>query len=159
MADFIAELRPKVEKAQENIWTIFVDGLASRSDSDWILLSQTGQRIEHTIHFGFATKNIEAEYEAFITKIRIVNTIGSMNIKIYIDSWLIARQIKGEFIPKEDNMARYKAKTMVALQTFQTWEIFHINKCDNVDANALAYLGVVSSPKEGRWVQVENQST
>lgn len=63
LADFLVELMLRFKSTQEESWNIFVDGSKSKpgSKTSAIFLSQTGQRIEHAMHFDFAITNNRVE--------------------------------------------------------------------------------------------------
>lgn len=88
------------------------------------------------VHFNFPTTNNVTKYEAFLAGKRIADVIDAAKVKIYTDSQLVACQIKGEFTPKEENIAQYKVAAMNALQAFQTWEVIQVNRGRDTDALA-----------------------
>nr|GEY83464.1 reverse transcriptase domain-containing protein [Tanacetum cinerariifolium] len=53
----------------------------------------------------------EAEYEALIAGLRIVAQMGVRNVHVSVDSKLVANQVRGTYIAKEENMIKYLEKT------------------------------------------------
>nr|GEV99869.1 reverse transcriptase domain-containing protein [Tanacetum cinerariifolium] len=90
LADFLIEMPGDVSQAppaavtQEEPWTLFTDG-----------------------SFQFAASNNEAEYETLVAGLRIATQIGVKNIQVNVDSKLVANQVLGTYVAKEDNMIKY----------------------------------------------------
>nr|GEW16196.1 hypothetical protein [Tanacetum cinerariifolium] len=55
----------------------------------------------------FAASNNEAEYEALVAGLRIAMQMGVKNIQVNVDSKLVANQVLGMYVAKEDNMIKY----------------------------------------------------
>nr|GEX84166.1 reverse transcriptase domain-containing protein [Tanacetum cinerariifolium] len=51
--------------------------------------------------------NNEAEYEALVAGLRIATQMGVKNILVNVDSKLVANQVLGTYMAKEDNMIKY----------------------------------------------------
>nr|GEY01679.1 reverse transcriptase domain-containing protein [Tanacetum cinerariifolium] len=54
----------------------------------------------------FAASNNEAEYEALIAGLRIAEQMGVKDVYVSIDSKLVANQVIGTYVAKEDNMVK-----------------------------------------------------
>lgn len=89
-----------------------------------LIKSPTGIRIEHVVHFGFTTTNNEAEYKSFLVGAKMTTVLGA-NVVIWIQ--LVARQITGEFTPKEDKMSKYKDAVIKAMISFKEWKVVHLH--------------------------------
>nr|GEV20322.1 reverse transcriptase domain-containing protein [Tanacetum cinerariifolium] len=67
------------------------------------------------------SSNNEAEYEAQIVGLRIAARIGVKNVHVSVDSKLVANQVLGTYVAKEDNMVKYleivKSLLCVLVQT------------------------------------------
>nr|GFA62570.1 hypothetical protein [Tanacetum cinerariifolium] len=55
----------------------------------------------------FAASNNEAEYEALIAGLRIAAWMGVKDVHVSIYSKLVANQVLGKYVAKEDNMVKY----------------------------------------------------
>nr|GEU33887.1 reverse transcriptase domain-containing protein [Tanacetum cinerariifolium] len=55
----------------------------------------------------FEASNNEAEYEALIDGLRIAARMGVKNVHVSVDSKLVANQVLGTYVAKEDNMVKY----------------------------------------------------
>nr|GFA00217.1 reverse transcriptase domain-containing protein [Tanacetum cinerariifolium] len=73
----------------------------------------------------YHASNNEAEYEALIVGLRIATQIGVKNIQANVDSKLVANQVLGTYIAKEDNMIKYLniAKGLVLVEVLETKSI------------------------------------
>nr|GEW77218.1 hypothetical protein [Tanacetum cinerariifolium] len=66
---------------------------------------------ENTIsHTGQEPSNNEAEYEALIAGLRIAAQMGVQNVHVSVDSKLVANQVLGAYVSKEENMIKYLEK-------------------------------------------------
>ncbi|GKC22176.1 reverse transcriptase domain-containing protein [Tanacetum coccineum] len=114
LADFIVERSEdnsedtlmKDEEELPDPWTLFTDG-SSCSDSSGaglILLNPEGMEFTYALRFRFDATNHEAEYEALITGLKIVEQMGAENLQENVDSRLVANQVNGRFgLPGEIN--------------------------------------------------------
>nr|GEX79256.1 reverse transcriptase domain-containing protein [Tanacetum cinerariifolium] len=94
---------------QEEPWTLFTDGLScvDGSGAGLILTNPEGVEFTYALRFQFAASNNKAEYEALITGLRIATQIGVKNVQENVDSKLVANQVLGTYVAKEDNMIKY----------------------------------------------------
>lgn len=69
-------------------------------------------------------------------------------------SRLVANQVKGKFVYKEDSMSVYIAAAQGQLEE---WKITQVRKESNGEANTLAKLGVSSGKAEEKWIWIKNQ--
>ena len=93
LADFIAEFSPKndggmVCHMENHPWRVFVDGVSSaiRAGVGIVIITLKGIRLEHSFRLGFKASNNEAEYEAFIVRLRITFDLGARDMEVYSDS-------------------------------------------------------------------------
>ncbi|GKE30486.1 reverse transcriptase domain-containing protein, partial [Tanacetum coccineum] len=62
--------------------------------------------------------NNEAEYEALIAGLRIAAQMGVRNVRVSVDSKLVANQVLRAYVAKEQNMIKYleKVKSLVLVE-------------------------------------------
>ncbi|GJU87906.1 putative nucleotidyltransferase, ribonuclease H [Tanacetum coccineum] len=111
LADFLAETPltenreakneevKRKELEQENAWKLFTDG-ASSSDglgASMMVVSPEGKEYTYALWFEFETTNNEAEYEALLAGLRITKEMEIRELIIFVDSQLVANQVKGIF--------------------------------------------------------------
>ena len=63
--------------------------------------------IEKSLRLDFPAANNEAEYEALLEGMSMVQRMGGKSIKLYSDSRLVVGQVKGEFEAKDERMQGY----------------------------------------------------
>ncbi|GJX57247.1 reverse transcriptase domain-containing protein [Tanacetum coccineum] len=123
LADFLVE-KPNesppdtsvVETPQE-LWTLFMDGSScvDGSDAGLILTSLEGTEFTYALRFQFTSSNNEVEYEALIAGLRIASQMGVRNVYASVDSKLVANQVLGAYVAKEENMIKYLEKVLVKI--------------------------------------------
>jgi len=122
--------------------TVFVDGTSKGNpgkasygfliyDEKGKLLSKNGGRIG-------ITKNNVAEYIALIMGIINCLQFKPKRLKIYTDSQLLVKQIKGEFKIKDQWLKRLYLIASSLLKSFEEFEIFYISREENKEADKLA---------------------
>ncbi|GJY34779.1 reverse transcriptase domain-containing protein [Tanacetum coccineum] len=79
--------------------------------------SPEGTEFTYALRFQFTASNNEAEYEALIAGLRIAAQIGVRNVHISVDSKLVANQVLGAYVAKEENMIKYLEKLCALIQT------------------------------------------
>nr|GEY27407.1 reverse transcriptase domain-containing protein [Tanacetum cinerariifolium] len=115
LADLLVEMPGDVSQAalaaiaQEEPWTLFTDGSSCVDGSRAGLILTNPERVEFTyaLRFQFAASNNEAEYEALVAGLRIATQMGVKNIQVNVNSKLVANQVLGTYVAKEDNMIKY----------------------------------------------------
>nr|GEU30998.1 reverse transcriptase domain-containing protein [Tanacetum cinerariifolium] len=115
LADFLIEMPGDVSQAapaavtQEEPWTLFTDGSScvDGSGAGLILTNPEGLEFTYALRFQFTASNNEAEYEALVAGLRIAAQIGVKNVQVNVDSKLVANQVLGTYVAKEDNMIKY----------------------------------------------------
>ncbi|GJU48590.1 reverse transcriptase domain-containing protein [Tanacetum coccineum] len=123
LADFLVEKPDEspsdtsvVETLQEP-WTLFTNGSScvDRSGASLILTSPEGTEFTYALRFQFTASNNEAEYEALIAGLRIAAHMGVRSVYVSVDSKLVANQVLGAYVAKEENMIKYLEKVLVEI--------------------------------------------
>nr|GEY65947.1 reverse transcriptase domain-containing protein [Tanacetum cinerariifolium] len=103
----------------------------------------------------FAASNNEAEYEALIAGLQIVTQMGVKNIQENVDSKLVANQVLGTYVAKEDNMIKYLEIANGLVSGFKTFSISQVLRCKNKKADALSKIASTSFAHLSKQVLVE----
>ncbi|GKB89562.1 reverse transcriptase domain-containing protein [Tanacetum coccineum] len=126
LADFLVE-KPddapadtSVKEIPKEEWTLFTDGSSCTdgSGAGLILTSPEGTEFTYALRFQFTASNNEAEYEALIAGLRIAAQMGVRHIQANVDSKLVANQVLGAYVAKEENMVKYLEKTNSLVSSF-----------------------------------------
>nr|GEW66306.1 reverse transcriptase domain-containing protein [Tanacetum cinerariifolium] len=110
---------------------------ATTSLTRLILTNPDGVEFTYALRFQFAASNNEAEYEALIAGLRIATKIGVKNIQANVDSKLVANQVLGTYVAKEDNMIQYLEIAKGLVSGFKTFSISQVPRSKNKKADAL----------------------
>ncbi|GKD34863.1 reverse transcriptase domain-containing protein [Tanacetum coccineum] len=72
----------------------------------------------YELRFQFTASNNVAEYEALIAGLRIAAQMGVHNVHVSVNSKLVANQVLGAYVAKEENMIKYleKVKSLVLVK-------------------------------------------
>nr|GEW25311.1 reverse transcriptase domain-containing protein [Tanacetum cinerariifolium] len=135
LADFLNEMLGNalqgvsVAVTQEEPWTLFTDGSSCVDGS--------------------------AEYEALVTGLRIATQMGVKNVQVNVDSKLVANQVLGTYVAKEDNMIKYLEIVKGLVIRFTTFSISQVPRSRNKKADALSKIASTSFAHLSKQVLVE----
>ncbi|GJY22031.1 reverse transcriptase domain-containing protein [Tanacetum coccineum] len=134
LADFLVEKPDEappdtsvVETPQEP-WTLFTDGSSCVDGS---------------------------EYEALIAGLRIAAQMGVRNVHVSVDSKLVANQVLGTYVAKEENMIKYLEKAKSLISGFANFSISQVPRSKNKKADALSKIASTSFAHLSKQVLVE----
>ena len=69
-----------------------------------VLVSPEKITIEKSLKLGFSATNNEAEYEALLMGMMMVQKMGGRTVKVYSDSRLVVGQVRGELEARDLRM-------------------------------------------------------
>ena len=69
-----------------------------------VLVSPEKITIEKSLRLGFSATNNEAEYEALLMGMMMVQKMGGRTVKVYSDSRLVLGQVRGELEARDLRM-------------------------------------------------------
>uniref|UniRef100_A0A2N9E8Q0 Uncharacterized protein n=1 Tax=Fagus sylvatica TaxID=28930 RepID=A0A2N9E8Q0_FAGSY len=115
--------------------------------------------IEQSIRLDFKTSNNEAEYEAVLAGLKSAKTLEARRLIVYCDSLLVASQINGEYMARDERMSAYLLKVQTAMTDFETVRVEQIGRNLNNHADALATLASVLSADFKRFIPIETLTT
>nr|GEZ37097.1 reverse transcriptase domain-containing protein [Tanacetum cinerariifolium] len=101
------------------------------------------------------TSNNEAEYEALIAGLRVAARIGVKNVHVRVDSKLVANQVLGTYVAKEDNMVKYLEIVKSLASGFTTFSISQVPRSKNKKADAVSKIASTSFAHLSKQVLVE----
>ncbi len=92
-------------------------------------------------YIGKRTNN-EAEYMALITGLKNALSISKGTIKVFADSELMIKQIKGEYKVKNERLRPLYLRLMKFLHQFESYQVTHVLRAKNKEADRLANEGM-----------------
>nr|XP_043619706.1 uncharacterized protein LOC122591504 [Erigeron canadensis] len=142
---------------ENNSWKLYTDGAASSDGcgARLMLTSPEEKEFTYALRFEFEVTNNEAEYEALLAGLRIVRDMKIRNIQVYVDSQLVACQVKGAYEAKQGTTKLYLQKVQELIEYFSHFEIEHIRRNQNKKADALSKLASLTFGHLGKQVLVE----
>ena len=112
--------------AQEPLqWKVYVDGAANQKGSGvgLVLISPEKLIVEKSLRLGFSATNNEAEYEALLEGISMVQRMGGKSATMFSDSRLVVGQVKGELEAKDERMQGYLAQIRHLQLKFESFSL------------------------------------
>ena len=93
-------------------WKVYVDGAANQRGSGvgLVLISPERITIEKSLRLGFSAINNEAEYEALLEGMSMVQKLGEKVVNMFSDSRLVVGQVNGELEAKDEKIKMKKCK-------------------------------------------------
>jgi len=102
-----------------------------------VLLDDAGAKVEEiSKYIGIATNNV-AEYLAVLYGLQEAVYRKAKNVVLNVDSQLVARQLKGEYKVKDQNLLKLFDLALNLFRWFEGIEIREIPREENQDADAL----------------------
>ena len=90
-------------------WKVYVDGAANQRGSGvgLVLISLERAIIKKSLRLWFSAMNNEAEYEALLQGMAMVQKMGGKVVEMFSDSRLVVGQVKGEMEARDVRMQEY----------------------------------------------------
>jgi formyltetrahydrofolate-dependent phosphoribosylglycinamide formyltransferase len=85
---------------------------------------------------GQATNNI-AEYTSFLKALEASKQTGAEQLTVFSDSELLVRQVNGQYKVKSENIRPLFQKAVDLLDSFASWQVYHIPREQNKQADKL----------------------
>nr|GEV99767.1 reverse transcriptase domain-containing protein [Tanacetum cinerariifolium] len=117
---------------------------------DKIVPRQDGGRVAAPI-----LSDNQREYEALIAVLRIAAQIGVRNVHMRFDSKLVANQVIGTYVTKEENMIKYLEKAKILISGFSNLSISQVPRSKNKKADDLSKIASTSFAHLSKQVLVE----
>ena len=122
-----------------------------------ILVSLEKITIKKSLKLGFSATNNEAEYEALLVGMAMVQKIGRKAVEIFSDSRLVVGQVKRELEVRNMRMQEYLNQVRHLQSGFESFSLLHIPRSGNTHANSpLATLATFSARGLPRVILVED---
>ena len=110
-----------------------------------VLVSLKKITIERSLRLGFLATNNEAEYEALLMGMVMVQKMGGKTMKIFSDSKLVVGQVRGELEARDLRMQEYLSQVRRIQVKFESFDLSYIPRSRNTHAKSLATLAMSSA--------------
>ena len=137
---------------------MYIDGVANQRGSRvrLVLISLKKITIEKSLRLGFSATNNEAEYEALLQGMAMVQKIGGKAMKVFSYSKLVVGQVKGELEARDVRIQEYLSQVMRLQSNFEFFNLTHIFRSGNTHADSLATLATSSEQGLPRIILVKD---
>ena len=142
-------------------WELYVDGAANRRGSrvGLVLVSPERITIEKSLRLNFSATNNEAEYEALLMGMIMVQKMGGKAMRIFLDSKLVVGQVKGDLEARDSRLQEYLCQIRSIQEKFDVFYLSHVPRSGNTHADSLATFATSSAQDLPRVVLVEDLYT
>ena len=139
-------------------WKVYVDGAANQRGSGvgLVLVSPERITIEKSLRLGFSAMSNEAEYEALLEGMSMVQKLGGKFVNIFSDSRLVVGQVNGELEARDERMQEYLDQAKRLRSHFDSFSLLHIPRSGNTRADSLATLSTSSAQCLPQVILVED---
>ena len=110
-----------------------------------VLVSPEKITIETSLRLGFSATNNEAEYEALLMGMVMVQKMGGKIVEIFSDSRLVVGQVKGELEARDPRIQEYVSQVRCIQTKFKFFDLSYISRSGNTHADSLATLATSSA--------------
>ena len=120
---------------------LFTDG-GSRGNpgpagAGFVISDARGPILSRGIFLGTTTNNV-AEYAAVREGLTAAKEMQVQSVRLFSDSQLLVRQLNGQYRVKSENLKGLYADCMELLSSFSSWQITHVYREKNTEADAMA---------------------
>ena len=140
--DIMALFEEKRTHEDIDKWIVCFDGASNALGHGVgaVLVSPDDQCIPFTARLGFDCTNNMAEYEACALGVQAAIDFDVKLLKVYGDSALVIRQLKGEWETRDPKLIPYQTHILRLAKYFDDISFHHIPREENQMADALATL-------------------
>ena len=134
-------------------WKVYVDSATNQRGSGMglVRVSPENITIEKSLKLGFSATNNEAEYEALLMGMAMVQRMGGKAVEMFSNLRLVVGQVKGKLEARDERMQGYLGQVSRLQAGFESFSLLHVPKSGNTHANSLATLAT-SSAQSLPWV-------
>ena len=115
--------------------------------------------IEKSLSLNFSATNNEAEYEALLMRVVMVQRMGGKAVKVFSDSKLMVGQVRGDLEARDSRMQEYLCQIRSIQEKFEVFDLSHVPRSGNTHADSLATLATSSVQDLPQVVLVEDLYT
>ena len=124
-----------------------------------VLVSPEKITIEKSLRLNFSATNNEAEYEALLKGMVMVQKMGGKAVRAFSDSKPVVGQVRSDLEARDSRMQEYLGQVRSIKEKFEVFDLSHVPRSGNTHANSLATLATSSAQDLPRVVLVEDLYT
>ena len=142
-------------------WELYIDKAVNQRGSGvgLVLVSPEKIIIEKSLRLSFSATNNEAEYEALLMGMVMVQKMEGKAVKVFSDSKLVVCHVRGDLEAHDSRMQEYLCQIKSVQEKFEVFDLFHIPRSGNTHVNSLATLATSSVQDLPRVMLVEDLYT
>ena len=133
-----------------------MDKTANQKGVGLVLISHEKLVVKNSLRLSFSATNNEAEYEALLEGMSMVQRMGGKSVTMFSDSRLVVGQVKGELEVRDERMQGYLTRIKQLQKKFESFNLQHIPRDGNTHADFLATLATSSAQNLPRVILVED---
>src|SRR5688572_21897036 len=164
IADFIVEHRIndtyKLDISYLTItpWTLYFDGSVCNEGQGIgiVLVSPSNVSFDFSSRLKTYCTNNQAEYEALLFGLELLNCMGVKHVKAFGDSQLVVQQVLEEYQCFDGTLNSYLEKCWGIIHSFDEFSIRHISRVENHRAKNLAQDASGYRINRGRFQNIKN---
>ena len=103
-----------------------------------MLISPRGKKYEFSLPIVAASTNNQAEYQALIKGLELLNVVHADAVEIFGGSMIVINQLVGIYECRSEVLITYYEKCSQLLREFKDFRLEHIPRLHNEEANRLA---------------------
>ena len=141
MANFITQHHnPSIGYVKPMPWILFFDGSSCKQGGGIgiVIILPRGASFEFAFQTKPMTTNNQAEYEAILKGLQLLQKVKAESIEIFGDSQLVINQLIGLYEYKNNILRGYYDECQRLLKEFPHISLQHIPRAHNQEANLLA---------------------
>ncbi len=138
-------------------WKLYFDGSSckERQGIGVVLFSPNGSCFETSVRLEYPCTDNQAEYDALLFGLQVLESIGATHVKAFGDSELIVQQVAGVYKCFDGSLNRYLDQCLDIIANFDDFVIRHIARGENSRANNLAQQASSYHVKRGIFLILE----
>ena len=121
-----------------------------------VLVSPESITIEKSLRLGFSATNNEAEYEALLEGMSMVQKLSGKAVNMFSDLRLIVSQVNEELEARDERMQGYLSQVKHLQSHFDSFNLLHFPRSGNTHVDSLATLATSSTQTLPWVILVEN---
>ena len=121
-----------------------------------VLVSLEKITIEKSLRLNFSITNNEAEYEALLKGMVMVQKMGGKAVRVFSYLKLVVGQVRDDLEARDSRMQEYLGQVRSIQEKLENFNLSHVPRNGNTHADSLATLATSSAQDLPRVILVED---